>query len=93
MQKTGLLRFDNRGPLRDELIGEPRVEILLRQHIGAVCVPTVRVGDHVTLGQPIAVRPMKDGNPALGADLHASITGTVTTVTDAAVVIEKGQHT
>jgi Na+-translocating ferredoxin:NAD+ oxidoreductase RnfC subunit len=89
MQKTGLLRFDNRGPLRDELIDVPRVEILLRQHIGAVCVPTVRIGDHVTLGQLVAVRPTKDGKPTLGADLHASITGTVTSVTDAAVVIEK----
>ena len=89
MQKTGLLRFDNHGPLHDELIDVPRVEILLRQHIGAACVPTVSIGDSVTRGQPIAVRPMKDGKPALGADLHASITGTVTAVTDAVIVVEK----
>ncbi len=89
MQKTGLLHFDNHGPLRDELIDVPRVEILLRQHIGAPCVPTVAVGDAVSVGQPIAIRPVKDGKPALGADLHASIAGKVTAVTDAAVVIEK----
>ncbi|MCL2117516.1 MAG: 4Fe-4S dicluster domain-containing protein [Planctomycetaceae bacterium] len=89
MQKTGLLRFDNHGPLRDALIDVPRVEILLRQHIGAACVPIVSVGDSVTLGQPIAVRPVKDGKPALGADLHASIAGTVTAVTGSAIVIEK----
>jgi Na+-translocating ferredoxin:NAD+ oxidoreductase RnfC subunit len=52
-------------------------------------VPTVRIGDHVTLGQPVAVRPTKDGKPILGADLHASITGTVIAVSDAAIVIGK----
>ena len=89
MQKTGLLRFDNHGPLRDELLDVPRVEILLRQHIGAPCEPVVRVGDEVAIGQLVATRPIKDGKPALGADLHASITGRVTAVTDSAIVIEK----
>ena len=89
MQKTGLLRFDNHGPLHDELVDVPRVEILLRQHIGATCVPIVNVGDSVTLGQPIAVRPVKDNKPALGADLHASIPGMITAINDTAIVIAK----
>ena len=93
MQKIGLLRFDNHGPLRDELIDVPRVEILLRQHIGTACVPIVSVGDTVTLGQPIAVRPVKDGKPALGADLHASIAGTIAAVTETAIIIDKSTIT
>ncbi|MDR1960254.1 MAG: SLBB domain-containing protein [Planctomycetaceae bacterium] len=88
MQKTGLTRFDNHGPLQDTLLEVPRVEILLRQHIGAACRPIVRPGEDVSTGQTIAVRPVINGQPALGADIHASISGCVTAVTPDAVVIE-----
>ncbi|MCL2348306.1 MAG: 4Fe-4S dicluster domain-containing protein [Planctomycetaceae bacterium] len=93
IQKIGLSRFDNHGPLCDVLLDVSRVEILLRQHIGVPCQPVVAVGGTVTVGQPIAVRPVAspntDGKPALGADLHASIAGTITAVTKDAIVIEK----
>jgi len=89
MQKIGLTRFDNHGPLIDERIDVPRVEILLCQHIGVPCQPVVHVGDEVHLGQPIAVRPVTDGKPALGADIHASINGRVTAITNDAIIIEQ----
>ncbi|MCE5193238.1 MAG: SLBB domain-containing protein [Candidatus Cryosericum sp.] len=61
-----------------------RVSISLKQHIGVPAVPMVAVGDTVTTGQLI-------GSPAegkLGASIHASISGRVTSVTDQVVVIE-----
>ncbi|NCB06301.1 MAG: proline reductase-associated electron transfer protein PrdC, partial [Clostridia bacterium] len=56
---------------------------LLRQHIGAPSVPVVAVGDWVRRGQLIARKP--DG--MLGAALHSSVTGRVTSLTDTAVDI------
>ncbi|MDR1382366.1 MAG: SLBB domain-containing protein [Planctomycetaceae bacterium] len=88
MQKIGLSRFENHAPLHDALLEVPQVEILLRQHIGAACQPIVKVGDCVTVGQTIAKRPIADGKTALGADLHASINGTVTAITERSVVID-----
>ncbi|MDR1491430.1 MAG: SLBB domain-containing protein [Planctomycetaceae bacterium] len=88
MQKIGLSRFENHAPLHDELLEVPRVEILLRQHIGAACQPIVNVGDRVAVGQTIAKRPVADGKTALGADLHASIDGTVAAVTEISIVID-----
>ncbi|MDO5553953.1 MAG: SLBB domain-containing protein [Planctomycetia bacterium] len=89
MQRIGLDRFVNKGPLLDREITVPEVTILLKQHIGAPCQSRVTVGQKVQEGECIAARPVADGKPALGADLHASITGTVTAVTDQAVVIHK----
>ena len=80
MQKTGLTSFVNKGPLVSEQIMVSNVVIPLRQHIGASCRPTVQPGDKVQAGQTIAVRPITDGKAALGADIHASIAGTVASV-------------
>ena len=57
---------------------------MLRQNIGAPCVPSVKVGDRVAVGQQIAAPP----EGALGTCLHASIAGTVTAVTDNFVSIK-----
>jgi len=88
MQKLGLRRFRNVGPLRDELLATRRVGIRLKQHIGAPCEPVVAVGDRVAKDQPVGRRPVADGKPALGAPVHASIDGTVTAVADGVVWIE-----
>lgn len=48
----------------------------LVQHIGQPCVPCVSVGDTVTVGQPIAE------STALGAPVHASVSGTVLAIED-----------
>ena len=61
-----------------------RVEIPVKMHIGAPCVPTVRVGDYVYHGTVIAQPP----EGALGAVIHASIDGKVTAVGER-IVIEK----
>ena len=64
-----------------------RVELALDQQIGAACQPVVREGDQVSLGQLVARCP--DGK--LGANLHASISGTVVK-TEGAIVIEEGRN-
>ncbi len=58
------------------------LQMLLRQHIGAPCKPVVAVGDKVAKGTLIA-------EPAgLGANIFASVYGTVTEITEEAIIIE-----
>lgn len=52
-----------------------RVAISMQQHIGAPCVPTVAVGDHVDIGDCIG-----DGAGALCCPVHASVSGTVAAI-------------
>ena len=59
------------------------VRISLRQHIGAPSQPVVQTGDTVSCGQLIGAIPAE----ALGANIHASISGTVVQVTDTEIVI------
>ncbi len=89
IQKLGLQRFRNVGPLDDNLMEADRVGIKLKQHIGALCEPAVSVGDPVAKGQAVGRRPVTDGKPALGAPVHASIDGTVTEIREGVVWIEK----
>ena len=62
-----------------------RVELPLKQHVGAPARPVVGAGDRVSCGQLIADIP----EGALGARLHASIDGVVTRADDR-IVIEAG---
>ena len=67
------------------ITAEPsRVELPLRMHIGAPALATVSVGDRVYEGDLIAQPPQG----ALGAVIHASISGRVTQVGQR-IVIEK----
>lgn len=52
-----------------------RVIIPMQQHIGAPCVPTVKKGDHVYLGQVVG-----DSEAFVSAPIHASVSGTVAEV-------------
>ena len=47
----------------------------LLQHIGALCTPCVKVGDHVKKGQKIA-----DSEAFISAPIHSSVSGTVTAI-------------
>ena len=60
------------------------VKIPLRMHIGAPAVPVVSQGQQVNRGELIA--DIKEG--ALGAKIHASISGTVTAVNNDSITIE-----
>jgi Na+-translocating ferredoxin:NAD+ oxidoreductase RnfC subunit len=88
MQKLGLTQFRNVGPLQHELLATSRVGIRLKQHIGAPCEPTVAKGQSVEAGQVVGQPPVKDGKPALGAPVHASIAGQVTAIENGVVWID-----
>lgn len=61
-----------------------RVILPMQQHAGAPCVPVVKPGDKVTVGQLIA-----DSEKFVSAPIHASISGTVGKMTQ--VLLPGGQ--
>ena len=88
MRKLDLMGFMNVGPLREPLLQVETVGIKLKQHVGAPCEPTVKVGQSVRVGDPVGTPPVQNGKAALGAPVHASIDGTVTAIEDGVVRIE-----
>lgn len=81
--RLGIKDYDVAAPLHEELLAVSKVKIPLKMHIGAPAVATVKVGDMVTAGDVIG--EIKEG--ALGARVHASITGKVSAVTAEAIEI------
>ena len=73
-------------PLQTAAYQPERVIIPLKQHIGAPAAATVQPGEHVTAGQCIGEIPPG----ALGAPVHASITGTVEQVSGQTITIHQG---
>ena len=84
--RAGVLKYYDYDITELRMAAPSRVTLPLRQHIGAPSVPCVSAGDAVTKGMRIAACP----EGALGANLHASISGTVTAVTGDAITIEAG---
>jgi len=82
--RLGVAEYDVPAPLDERDIGVKTVTIPLQQHIGAPSVPVVSAGDKVEKGALIADIKEK----SLGAKIHASISGTVASVTDKAIVIQ-----
>jgi biotin carboxyl carrier protein len=60
------------------------VRIKLSQHVGKPAAPVVKVGEKVQCGTTVG----RVAAPELGADVHASIAGTVKQVTEAFIEIE-----
>jgi Na+-translocating ferredoxin:NAD+ oxidoreductase RnfC subunit len=87
VQKLGLAKFRNTGPLRPEPLVAGRVAVKLKQHVGAPCEPVVREGDRVGRGQVVGRPPRSNGKPALGAPVHAPIDGLIERVAEGAVQI------
>lgn len=61
-----------------------RVVIPMKQHVGAACMPVVKVGEYVRVGQIIG-----DNESYICAPIHASISGTVTKIGD--IVMPNGE--
>ena len=59
-----------------EFMNPEQVTIPMQQHIGAPCIPTVKVGDLVRVGQVIGL-----SDAFLTAPIHASISGKVGAIT------------
>ena len=63
-----------------------RITLPMQQHIGAPCIPTVKKGDHVYVGQVVG-----DSDAYVCAPVHSSISGTVAEITS--VMLTGGQMT
>lgn len=84
--RIGLIKFDVAAPLTlDEVVNPQCVHIMTNANVGAPSVPNVKVGDFVEVGQKIG--DIKEG--ALGATIHASISGKITEITDSYVEIRR----
>ncbi len=84
MKKLGVLQYDVPAHFKDIKFSPEKVRIPLSQHIGTPAVPCVNVGQPVKSGELIGEIP--EGK--LGANIHASIDGIVTSI-NSEVVIEK----
>jgi Na+-translocating ferredoxin:NAD+ oxidoreductase RnfC subunit len=82
MQRLDVIKYDTH-PGLVEGFAPQAVEIALKQHIGAPATCVVAVGDRVAKGDLIGEIPDK----ALGARVHASIDGTVTSVANGKISI------
>ncbi|OGQ95039.1 MAG: hypothetical protein A2284_18745 [Deltaproteobacteria bacterium RIFOXYA12_FULL_61_11] len=85
LERTGLSRYQVEMPFRGEVKSVGRVELPLKQHVGVPATPVVKVGDTVERGDILAVIP----EDALGAALHASISGWVKMVDRDRIVLEE----
>ena len=83
MSRMGILQYDVETPLDEQGVIVLSVRIPLNMHIGAPSIPVVKIGDRVEKGQLIAQIPEK----SLGARIHASISGTVTDVSNSFIAI------
>ena len=80
----GVSPYDKTAEYVSREISPDAVTVLMNQHIGAPSVPTVSVGDTVKKGQRIA-----DAAEGLSVPQYASIDGTVTSVGDGKITIER----
>lgn len=85
ISRLGISIYDVPAPLVDVDFQPDEVVLLLRQHTGAPARPIVRVGDKVKRGDLIGDIP----NGALGAKLHASIEGVVSSITEEEIRIRR----
>lgn len=83
--RLGISQYDVPAPMQDKPLSADCVRILLRMGVGAPSVPTVKVGDKVRKNALIADIAEKK----LGVKMHASISGTVTAVTDDYIEIRR----
>ena len=77
-RRLGLDRFYDHAPVLDTKILPAIVHISLKQHVGVQATPTVKIGDFVNRGDLIGGIP----KGALGANVHASINGTVREISE-----------
>ncbi len=85
VQRLGLSQYDGPAEAIGDALQARRVRLLMRQHIGAPAVPVVEQGASVLAGDVVGEIPAG----ALGARVHASISGEVTRVSTTEVVVER----
>lgn len=85
LERLDVKKYDTHPAFSDVSIRPDKVVIPLQQHIGKPCEPVVRVGGTVKRGDPVGEIP----EGALGARVHASIDGRITSVDEGQIVIER----
>ena len=84
LARLGLTKYDVGADFLEDDLQPQEVKIMMSQHIGPPCAPTVKVGDKVAAGAVVGTPGEK-----LGASIHSSISGEVTSVTDGYIIIKK----
>ncbi|MFV0528770.1 MAG: 4Fe-4S dicluster domain-containing protein [Lachnospiraceae bacterium] len=84
MSRLDLTKYNKDAPLFDDVVPMKKVKLMMSQHIGAPAVPVVKAGDIVEKNQIIG-----EANNGLSVNIHASIAGKVTEVSNKYVVIEQ----
>jgi len=82
--RMGLSDYDHPAPLIDNVVSPKSVTIPLQMHAGKPAEPAVAVGDTVARGSLIGRIP----DNAIGAVVHASISGTVTKIANGCIEIK-----
>jgi len=84
IRRIGVKQYDVKAPIKGWDFTVSKVRIPLKQHIGAPASAIVEVGSNVKVGDLIAKIP----EGALGANVHASISGTIIDITAGEIVVE-----
>ena len=84
LARLGLTQYNVGADFVEEDLKPQEVKILMSQHIGPPCTPTVKVGDTVNAGDVVGTPGDK-----LGACIHASISGKVSAVADGYIIIKR----
>ena len=85
MTRLGVSQYDSHAEFVAKTVDPPRVAIPLKQHTGIPAEPIVQIGHKVHKGQLIAQVP----TDKLGANIHASISGTVIGITQELMIVER----
>jgi Na+-translocating ferredoxin:NAD+ oxidoreductase RnfC subunit len=84
-KKLDVYKYETKTPFVKDFPEPSQVKILLKQHVGSLAKPVVKVGDKTQVGDLIAdVETNK-----LGAKIHASITGKIIEVSEEFIKISK----
>ena len=83
VRRLGLDDYNKAAPWNDAVYKPGKVKILMGQHIGVPCVPSVKEGQRVEKGAVVGEVPADK----LGCPVHASISGTVGKVNERYVEI------
>lgn len=70
-----------------DLLAVNRVHLMLSQHIGTPCQPTVAVGDTVYVGSVIA-----ESAAGLSVPIHASVSGVIEAIDEEKIIIQSDGH-
>jgi Na+-translocating ferredoxin:NAD+ oxidoreductase RnfC subunit len=81
--RLGLSEYDRGAPLDEKPLAPARVILGLKQHVGEPSVPVVEAGQRLLEGDLVAEIP----KGALGARIHASISGRVESVGDSVSIV------